>query len=140
MSCDTQPFTPLPPTAPSPPSPPAPPQRASMCNSYTPRYFVLFLVLTFHFCGDFLGVVFLANVTIFFGEVFSAVVKVVSCFLLFISSNSCLVLFNFILAAVYFFFSFSVFLIFLYIKSERLLSVTRVCASMVCVTVPMILC
>ena len=44
MSCDTQPFTPLPPTtAPSPPSPnPTPnPQRASMCNSYTPRY-VLF--------------------------------------------------------------------------------------------------
>ena len=42
MSCDTQPFTPLPPTtAPSPPSPnPTPnPQRASMCNSYTPRYF-----------------------------------------------------------------------------------------------------
>ena len=41
MSCDTQPFTPLPPTtAPSPPPAPQPhPQRASMCNSYTPRYF-----------------------------------------------------------------------------------------------------
>ena len=68
--------------------------------------FILFLVPNFPFCGDFLSVVFFANVTIFYGGVFSAVVRVVSCFLLLNSSNSCFVLFSLVLAAVYFFFNF----------------------------------
>ena len=61
MSCDTHPFNP--PHSPSPPAPqPQPhPQRASMCNSYTPRYLhafsnflkahklVIFLIPNFYF-------------------------------------------------------------------------------------------
>ena len=39
VSCDMHPFTPL--KAPA-PQPQPHPQRASMCNSYTPRYFSLF--------------------------------------------------------------------------------------------------
>ena len=93
--------------------------------------FVLFLVLTFPFDGDLLGVVFFANVTVFLGGVFSVAVKAVSCFLLLTSSNSCLVFFYCIFIAEYFFFNFSVCLKFLYMKSERLLSVTGVWASMV---------
>ena len=102
--------------------------------------FILLLALTFPFDVGLLGVVFFANVTVFLGDVFSVAVKLASCFLFLTSSNSCLVFFNFVLAAVYFFFSFSVCLKFLYMKSERLLSVTGVCASMVWVTVPIILC
>ena len=57
--------------------------------------FTLFLVPTFPFGEDFLGVVFFANVAVFLGGVASVVVKMASCFLLLTSSNSCLVFFCF---------------------------------------------